>query len=332
MEIFVAVLILGILGTIMGGFLAFAAKKFEVKLEPKIEELNSVLPGINCGACGYPGCGGYAKAIYNGEAPINYCSPGGEGVQHKIAQIMGLEVLEMGAKKTARIMCKGDNTKTNKKYIFDVETKTCANASLYFSGDKSCSYGCMGYGDCERVCPYDAIYINKKGIAVVDEKKCTACGKCIEHCPKHIIKIIPYSNKFAVFCSSKDKGTIARKLCTVSCIGCGICLRNCPVEAITMENNLAVIDGEKCINCGICELKCPTNAIVSDIKEIKKAIIVDEKCIGCTMCKKVCPVDAIDGEVKQKHKVNREICVGCGLCEAKCPVDAIYMETEVKKD
>ncbi|BDU49700.1 RnfABCDGE type electron transport complex subunit B [Haliovirga abyssi] len=330
--ILIPVLVLGGLGLFLGGFLAYSAKKFEVKMDPNVEKVFEALPGANCGACGYPGCSGYAEAVAGGKAEINLCAPGGGAVVEKISEIMGLNADIDEEKKVARVMCHGDNSKTTKKFEYDVTLKSCAASNLYYIGDKSCTYGCLGYGDCVAVCPFDAIHINDKGIAEVDEEKCTACGKCVIECPKHIINIVPEKSRHTVFCSSKDKGADSRKVCDVSCIGCGICAKNCPVNAITVENNLAKIDPEICINCGICELKCPTNAIKSDIKEIKKAHIEEEKCVGCTMCAKVCPVDAIEGELKHKHKIIEEKCVGCGACVEKCPTKAITLNTVVEKN
>lgn len=329
--IIIPVVVLGLIGLSLGLFLAFASKKFEVKLDPNVEKILSVLPGVNCGACGYPGCSGYAEAVSKGDAEINLCAPGGVEVVSEISSIMGLDAVETGEKKVARVFCQGDNSKTKKNYDFQGKIESCHNAMLYFGGDKSCGFGCLGYGDCVSVCPFDAIKINEKGIAIVDEEKCTACNKCVKACPKNVIKILPKSSRVSVLCTSKDAGAIARKVCEVSCIACGLCQKACPVDAIEIKNNLAIINPEKCINCGICALKCPTNAIKDDIKEIKKAEIIEEKCIGCTACKRVCPVDAIEGEVKKKHNIIYEKCVGCGLCLEKCKFDAIKMTSKIKK-
>jgi electron transport complex protein RnfB len=328
-DIIIAVVALGAIAILMGVFLAYAAKKFEVKKDPKINEILDILPGVNCGACGYPGCSGYAEAVALQGVDINLCAPGGAEVVEKISAITG-QAAEDKEKMVARVMCQGDNTKVTKRYEFDADIKTCANALLYYGGDKSCMYGCLGYGDCEKVCPTNAIKVNEKGIAVVDEELCISCEKCVIECPKNIIKMVREKSRVSVLCSSHEKGAASRKVCSISCIACGICAKNCPVDAIEVKGNLAVIDDSKCINCGICEVKCPTNAIKSDIKEVKKAKIVEEKCIGCTACARVCPVDAIEGEVKKKHKVIAEKCIGCGLCYEKCKFDAIKLETQIK--
>ena len=332
MEIILPILVLGGIGLILGAILAYSSKIFEIEINPDIEKVLEVLPGVNCGACGYPGCSGYAEAIVKAGAQINLCAPGGNDTIEKISEIMGHDSGDFGEKKVARVMCQGDNSKTGRKYEFDAELKSCATAMLYFAGDKKCDFGCIGYGDCEDVCPFDAIHINEKGISIVDEHKCTSCGKCIDICPKKIIKLVPESNKFSVLCSSKDDGQKSRKTCSISCIACGICVKNCPVNAIKIENNLAWIDPKRCTNCGICSVKCPTNAIKSDIKEIKKAVIIEDKCIGCTICAKNCPAGAIEGEIKKKHKIIEDKCTGCEICYEKCPVKAIEMKLFVEKE
>lgn len=338
-----AILVLGGIGLIMGLFLAFASKKFEVEVDPNVEKVLEILPGANCGACGFPGCGGYAEAVALEGANQSLCAPGGAQVVNDIAAILGGEGADPNAvKKVARVKCQGDNSKTKKTYDYDAELKTCATATLYFGGDKSCVFGCLGYGDCVKVCPTNAITINNRGIAVVDEEKCISCTKCVKECPKNIIEMLPEDKKVTVLCNSREKGPEARKSCSIACIACGLCVKSCPVEekdeegnitkAVSVKVNLAKIDPEKCISCGLCALKCPTDAIANQIKEVKKAEIIPEKCIGCTACSRVCPVGCIEGAVKEKHIVDKEKCVGCGLCYEKCRFEAIKIYvTEVRK-
>ncbi len=263
--IVIAVVILGVTGLAMGLFLAFAAKKFEVQIDPKIEEIIGILPGANCGGCGYPGCSGYASAIVEEGAAMTLCSPGGASVAAKIGDIMGAFVDTSGEKVVARVLCQGDNTFSKKRFDFDGELKTCSAVTLYAGGDKSCKYGCLGYGDCERVCPVGAIVVNEKGIASVDEEACISCGLCVKACPKSVIAMTPAAKKVTVKCMSKDKGGDAKKACGIACIGCGMCQRTCPFGAIEVSNNLAKIDPAKCKNCQLCVVVCPTKAIYTGL-------------------------------------------------------------------
>lgn len=263
--IVIAVVILGVTGLAMGLFLAFAAKKFEVQIDPKIEEIIGILPGANCGGCGYPGCSGYASAIVEEGAAMTLCSPGGASVAAKIGDIMGASVDTSGEKVVARVLCQGDNTFSKKRFDFEGELKTCSAVTLYAGGDKSCKYGCLGYGDCERVCPVGAIVVNEKGIASVDEEACISCGLCVKACPKSVIAMTPAAKKVTVKCMSKDKGGDAKKACGIACIGCGMCQRTCPFGAIEVSNNLAKIDPAKCKNCQLCVVVCPTKAIYTGL-------------------------------------------------------------------
>lgn len=266
--IIIPVLVLGLTGLAMGLFLAYASIKFEVKVDPKIEEITGILPGANCGGCGFPGCSGYASAIVEEGAPMTLCSPGGGAVASKIGEIMGKTVSVSSDKIVARVTCQGDNSKTTKTYDYIGEFKSCQALALYGGGNKSCPFSCLGLGDCERVCPVGAIVVGENGIAKVDEDKCISCGLCKGACPKAVIDMVSQKQKVTVLCSSKEKGAVAKKACQVACIGCGMCAKACPVGAITVENNLAKIDGSKCVNCGACALKCPTKAIHNELSKV----------------------------------------------------------------
>lgn len=268
--VLIPAIVLGLTGLAMGLFLAFASIKFEVEVDPKIEAIIGVLPGANCGGCGFPGCSGYAAAIVEEGAAMSLCAPGGGETAAKIGEIMGASVSVSNEKIVARVLCQGTHTNTRKIYDFDGELQSCAAMMLYAGGDKSCQYACLGHGDCERVCPVGAIKVGENGIANVDEDKCISCGLCQKACPKKVITMIPQKSKVTVTCSSRDKGAVAKQNCKVSCIGCGICAKNCPVGAITVENNLAKIDPAKCVNCGICAVKCPTKAINDTREQSKK--------------------------------------------------------------
>ena len=263
-----AVVVLGILGLIFGIILDFASKKFAVEVDPKEAEVLEVLPGANCGGCGFPGCGGLAAAIAKGEAPVNGCPVGGAAVAEKVAAIMGVEA-GAGEKIVANVRCKGTCDATKEKYEYS-GIQDCRAAASLIGGAKSCSYGCLGLGTCVQVCNFDAIHV-VDGVAVVDEEKCVNCGKCIDICPKALIERKPANKAVTVQCKSNDFGKTVKDNCTVGCIGCGICFKECPFDAIIFEDKLARIDYEKCKQCNKCAMKCPTKVIKP--KERKKPVV-----------------------------------------------------------
>lgn len=266
MDIFIPVIILSVLGLLFGVGLGFASKKFEVKQDPKMEMIRSVLPGVNCGACGYPGCDGFATACAKGLAPANGCPVGGAPVAAKVSEILGVDAQE-NEKMVARVKCQGANGIASDKYEYK-GVMDCKVANMVQGGPKTCSYGCMGFGTCVKACDFDAITI-VNGIAQIDKDKCTSCKACISVCPKGIIELVPYKQQVFVDCYSKDKGKAVKDACHYGCISCGICEKTCPFDAIHVINGLAVIDYGKCKNCKLCAKKCPTGAIFPHLKEIE---------------------------------------------------------------
>lgn len=258
-EIIIAAAIVGGVGILIGLFLGFFGKKFEVPVDEKEVAVREALPGNNCGACGYPGCDGLAAAIAKGEAPVTGCPVGGQPVANEVAKIMGVEAGEM-VKTAAFVKCMGNCEKAKNDYDYS-GVKDCSMAAMVTNGGaKSCNYGCLGLGSCVGVCDSDAISI-VKGIAVIDPEKCGSCGKCVTACPKGLIEIRPVEKVANVGCSSREKGKAVMDVCSVGCIGCTLCEKQCEYGAITMENNLPVIDASKCIGCGKCAEKCPKKII-----------------------------------------------------------------------
>ncbi len=309
------------LGAIFGFGLAFAAKRFSVKIDPRVEQVKDVLAHAHCGACGYAGCEQYAEAVVNNpDVSPNLCIPAGAKSAEAIALITGKKA-EVKEPQFARIMCQGSWSKSTKRFKYE-GVQDCRAAVLAGGGDKSCIYGCLGYGTCARVCPFGAITMNNDHLPVVDMTKCTGCRKCEAACPKKVIEVLPATKAVLVSCHSKDKGVDVRKHCQVGCIACRKCVKVCPFDAPSISNNLSRIDINKCRVCGLCVGPCPTNAIVDFIPQRPKAFVTD-KCIGCQICTKLCPVNAVSGEQKKKHSIDQSKCTGCGICTAKCPVQSI---------
>lgn len=258
--ILIAAAVVGLVGIFVGLFLGVAGLKFKVEVDEREEAVLAALPGNNCGGCGFAGCSGLASAIAKGEAPANACPVGGESVGEKIAAIMGVQA-EKTERRVAFVHCKGDCESAETDYVYTGVQDCRKMAFVPGGGPKSCNSGCMGYGSCVKVCPFDAIHV-VNGVAVVDRERCRACGKCVEACPKKLISLISYRTHTAVACSSADKGPVTVKSCKVGCVGCGICVKNCPAQAVSVIDFHARIDESKCTGCGICAEKCPKKVIV----------------------------------------------------------------------
>ena len=258
--ILLAMVVVGGTGLLIAILLGIASEKFKVPVDEKEVAIRAELPGNNCGGCGYAGCDGLAKAIANGEAPVNGCPVGGAAAAEKISAIMGVEAGEF-VKKVAFVKCAGTCEKANQDYEYTGVQDCAAMAFVPNGGPKSCNYGCLGFGNCVKACPFDAIHV-VDGVAVVDKDTCKACGKCVAACPKHLIELLPVSAKHIVQCSSKDKGKDVMKACSVGCIACHLCEKNCPSDAVHVVDNVAYIDQEKCTKCGLCAEKCPKKIIL----------------------------------------------------------------------
>lgn len=264
-----SVLTLTVTAFIFGIILSYARLKLKVERDPLIEKVNSALPGANCGACGFPGCSAYATRIVEEKYDINLCPVGGQDTVTRIASIMGVDAVESGVPLKARVACQGGIRETSLKFVYQ-GPKTCVAANGLMQGFKVCEFGCLGLGDCEASCPFDAIHINENGLPVVDDEKCTGCGNCVTACPRNIITLVKENFKVYVLCKNEEKPATMRLGCSVGCIGCKLCVKACievhkdnpNIEtAITVTDFVATIDFDKCINCLKCAEVCPVPVI-----------------------------------------------------------------------
>ncbi|HHV94351.1 MAG TPA: RnfABCDGE type electron transport complex subunit B [Firmicutes bacterium] len=247
-------------GILLGVVIAMAHRKFAVKSDPRIDEVEGVLPGVNCGACGYPGCRAMAEAIAKGEAPVDGCPVGGAAVAALVAKIMGVELKGGSRRLVALVRCGGGRAEARETAEY-VGLDDCRAAQL-LGGNKGCQYGCLGLASCVKACPFNAMFMNDNGLPVVDKEACTACGLCVKACPRNLIALVPDDMYVHVLCRSYDTGRVVRSNCQVGCIGCKACERVCEDDAIHVTDLLAEIDYDKCTNCGKCAEVCPTKAIV----------------------------------------------------------------------
>ncbi|MDR2524696.1 MAG: RnfABCDGE type electron transport complex subunit B [Oscillospiraceae bacterium] len=258
MSILLPILIVAGIGLVAGVGLAIAAAALHVPRNEQVELLLAALPGANCGACGYSGCAGYAEAIAGANAAANLCIPGGAKTAAALGAVLGAEVGRV-AEKRAFVRCNGTLSSCKPSHEYRGE-QSCAASSMLFSGQKQCNYGCLGFGDCAKSCPEDAILL-RNGIAAVDPERCIGCAACVRACPKKIIVLAEARGRAVNRCSSKAPGAICRKQCGVSCLGCRLCERNCPEHAVQVNDHLATVDMALCTGCGLCVSKCPTKCL-----------------------------------------------------------------------
>lgn len=255
----VSLISMGALGVVFSIGLAIASKQFHVESDPLIDNIEAVLPGINCGACGFAGCRAFAEGVAAKKAPTNGCPVGGAEVAAKVAEVLGQQATET-RRKVAQVLCKGGFSEAPRRANYQGPAD-CRIVHLTQNGDKGCSYGCLGCGTCVEACRFDAMRMNENGLPEIIEDNCTACNACVEACPRDIIVLVEERQGVHIRCRSLAKGKETRSVCSVGCIACRRCEKECPVDAITVNDNLARIDYDLCINCRKCVAVCPMNTI-----------------------------------------------------------------------
>lgn len=260
-------LITGLVGALL---LYFVSKRFAVEEDTTVEAIADLLPGANCGGCGFKGCRDFATTCASASSLAGiYCPVGGQPVMQRIAEIVGLASEEVEPT-VAVVKCNGCKEIRPRTATYD-GVRSCALMASVAVGETGCAFGCLGCGDCEAACEYGAIVINPStGLPEVDAERCTSCGKCAKACPRHLIELRPKGKRDRrvwVACSNRDRGAVARKACGAACIGCSKCAKTCPFGAITVANNLSYIDPALCKACGKCVDVCPTGAILSTFKQ-----------------------------------------------------------------
>lgn len=322
-----AIASVGGLGLLFGGGLAYASRKFYVKVDPRVEQVDDALPGANCGACGMAGCRQMALKVVEGELTASACPVASSDARAFIAQIMGAEV-ELAEEMVAVTRCQGSPDKSPDRFIYQ-GFKSCTAADMVGHGHKACDWGCLGFGDCVTSCSFDAMVMGEDRLPKVIDDLCTGCGVCVDTCPRDIMELVPRSANIYIACKNPNRAKEVKGVCSVGCTGCTLCAnpKTTPSGKITMnkDTNLPVFDYHVEDDPVIAVHKCPTNSLVDKRANNRPVFyIAESRCTGEGECKKVCPVKGCIEELENgKFVIHTEKCIGCGLCEPACPSKAI---------
>ena len=261
-EVAIALIILTGLGLLFSTILAISYKKLKVYEDPRIDKVEDMLPGANCGACGIPGCRAFAEKVVEGEINVGKCTVSSTIGIEAIANFLGVEV-NQEEKRVARLLCAGGRLESHNKADYKGSLSTCRGEALVSGGIKDCTWGCLGLGDCQSICDFDAIHMNEDALPVVDAMKCTACGDCVDVCPKNLFELMPVSQHLIVQCKSLLEGDQALERCSVACNGCNRCVADSLPGVIEVRNNLAVVNYDMNeLTTMSATKRCPTGAIV----------------------------------------------------------------------
>ncbi len=261
-DILIPLAILAGLGLLFGVILSLAYKQFKVFEDPRIDMVEEMLPNSNCGACGEPGCRAFAEKVVNKNTNPAKCTVSSDDGITKIADYLGVEASKE-EKIVARLLCAGGINEAHNLANYKGGISTCRGETVVVGGSKDCAWGCLGLGDCETACDFEAISMNTNGLPVVDSDKCTACNDCVEECPKGLFVLMPIGQKLIVQCKSLLEGDLAESKCSVACTGCSRCVADSAPGVIEIIDNLAVINYElNDLTNAFATKRCPTDSIV----------------------------------------------------------------------
>ena len=256
----IAVLTMLVLTFVLASVLVLAKIKLAVAEDPRIDAVEEKLPGVNCGACGFPGCRQFAVALVKSESLPGQCSVCSEVERQRIADFLGINVGQV-TKIVARLACAGGSNVARFRAQYQ-GVNSCLAAARVAGGGKGCAWGCLGFGDCETVCDFDAIVMSRHALPEVIEDKCVACGDCVDICPKDLFSLHPVDHRLWVACKNREFGDDILAYCEVGCTACGRCAKDAADDLVTMQDNLAVVDYTKQHNTKVPIERCPTGAIV----------------------------------------------------------------------
>ncbi|MDR3303878.1 MAG: RnfABCDGE type electron transport complex subunit B [Treponema sp.] len=250
-----------LLAFVIGVALGFFKEFFAVAEDPLVGKIRAELPGANCGACGFPGCDGYAAAVAKGDTATNCCTVGGATVAKAVSALLGVDAVAL-VPQIAVLACRGSREVAPVKGEY-TGIPTCRGAKLSTGGTKLCAWGCLGYGDCVAICKFGALSMGANGLPRIDPTRCTGCKACVGECPQMLLQAIPENRAAPLpFCSNRNPvKAMVMKTCKSGCIKCELCVKNCPEHCITLDRGLPVIDAAKCTACGTCVSKCPTKVL-----------------------------------------------------------------------
>ena len=283
-----------------------------------------LLPLTDCEKCGFKNCREFAAAAAARPELIHLCARSSSALKTSSARIFGYDTGSSGEAPVARVKCAATLAVCREKFKY-YGVKNCAGVNLLWNGNRECSYGCAGFGDCQHECPVGAIELIGDFLPKINEIKCIGCGKCVISCPFNVLKLHDRKLRTYVKCQTRDDGMTVHKTCPAGCISCLVCVKACPQHAFESGAGAPEIMAERCTNCGICSIKCPTGVIESARVNENLVLINTEKCNLCGICSEICPAHAIIATDKE-FKVIEEKCIGCGLCIGRCPKGAIVVK------